>query len=337
MEGSSRAAEGRALRRRGNQWDIGIEARERRPGSIRCQCPTDEEDTDGPRHWAALSRVRARVPGRGPARLRLLLRAAGGRLRLRAHRRPGQPGAHRRRSPDRSGATATCCRSTTTPRSTWAPASPRWCGPTGWRPSSDWASCGSRTTRPTPPARSRTGWSRWPSPRPASLGFKVAACASTGNLANSVAAHAARAGMASVVLIPHDLEEAKVTMTAVYGGHGGGGGGHLRRREPAVRRADQRAPQLGLRQRQRAHLLRRGLQDPGLRGGRAAGLARPPTTSWCPSPRAASWSRWPRASTSWAGSACSRGRRRCGCRGPRRPAARRWPPPSPRGPTPSGR
>ncbi|HMD46763.1 MAG TPA: threonine synthase [Acidimicrobiales bacterium] len=50
------------------------------------------------------------------------------------------------------------------------------------------------------------------------LGFKVAACASTGNLANSVAAHAARAGMASVVLIPSDLEVAKVTMTAVYGG-----------------------------------------------------------------------------------------------------------------------
>ena len=50
------------------------------------------------------------------------------------------------------------------------------------------------------------------------LGFKVAACASTGNLANSVAAHAARAGMESVVLIPHDLEAAKVTMTTVYGG-----------------------------------------------------------------------------------------------------------------------
>ncbi len=50
------------------------------------------------------------------------------------------------------------------------------------------------------------------------LGFKVAACASTGNLANAVAAHAARAGMASVVLIPEDLEQAKVTMTAVYGG-----------------------------------------------------------------------------------------------------------------------
>ena len=50
------------------------------------------------------------------------------------------------------------------------------------------------------------------------LGFKIAACASTGNLANSVAAHAARAGMDSVVLIPHDLEKAKVTMTSVYGG-----------------------------------------------------------------------------------------------------------------------
>ena len=50
------------------------------------------------------------------------------------------------------------------------------------------------------------------------LGFKVAACASTGNLANSVAAHAARAGMDSVVLIPSNLEAAKVTMTAVYGG-----------------------------------------------------------------------------------------------------------------------
>ena len=50
------------------------------------------------------------------------------------------------------------------------------------------------------------------------LGFKVAACASTGNLANSVAAHAAHAGMDSIVFIPHDLEHAKVVTTAVYGG-----------------------------------------------------------------------------------------------------------------------
>ena len=50
------------------------------------------------------------------------------------------------------------------------------------------------------------------------LGFKVAACASTGNLANSVAAHAAHAGMESIVFIPSDLEPSKVTMTAVFGG-----------------------------------------------------------------------------------------------------------------------
>src|SRR5579862_1216540 len=50
------------------------------------------------------------------------------------------------------------------------------------------------------------------------LGFKVAACASTGNLANSVAAHAAHAGMRSVVCIPADLEAAKVVTTAVFGG-----------------------------------------------------------------------------------------------------------------------
>ena len=51
------------------------------------------------------------------------------------------------------------------------------------------------------------------------LGFKVAACASTGNLANAVAAHAARAGMRSYVFIPHDLERQKVVTTAVYGGN----------------------------------------------------------------------------------------------------------------------
>jgi len=50
------------------------------------------------------------------------------------------------------------------------------------------------------------------------LGFTRIACASTGNLANSVAAHAARIGMDSIVFIPSDLETAKVTETAIYGG-----------------------------------------------------------------------------------------------------------------------
>ena len=50
------------------------------------------------------------------------------------------------------------------------------------------------------------------------MGFKVLACPSTGNLANAVAAAAARAGIRSVVLVPEDLEQQKIIMTAVYGG-----------------------------------------------------------------------------------------------------------------------
>ncbi len=51
------------------------------------------------------------------------------------------------------------------------------------------------------------------------LGFEVVACASTGNLANSVAAHAAHAGLESYVFIPADLEEQKVLATGIYGTH----------------------------------------------------------------------------------------------------------------------
>ena len=50
------------------------------------------------------------------------------------------------------------------------------------------------------------------------LGFTRYACASTGNLANSVAGHAARAGVPSMVFIPADLEPGKIVTTAVYGG-----------------------------------------------------------------------------------------------------------------------
>jgi len=49
------------------------------------------------------------------------------------------------------------------------------------------------------------------------LGFDVLACASTGNLANSVAAHAAALGLESYVFIPADLEQQKVLATGVYG------------------------------------------------------------------------------------------------------------------------
>jgi threonine synthase len=49
------------------------------------------------------------------------------------------------------------------------------------------------------------------------LGYQTVACASTGNLANAVAAHAAAAGLESYVFIPADLEEQKILATGVYG------------------------------------------------------------------------------------------------------------------------
>jgi threonine synthase len=49
------------------------------------------------------------------------------------------------------------------------------------------------------------------------LGFTTLACASTGNLANAVAAHAAAAGLDSYVFVPADLEEQKLLATSVYG------------------------------------------------------------------------------------------------------------------------
>src|SRR5207253_1216375 len=49
------------------------------------------------------------------------------------------------------------------------------------------------------------------------LGYEVLACASTGNLANSVAAHGAALGLETYVFIPADLEEQKILATGVYG------------------------------------------------------------------------------------------------------------------------
>ena len=49
------------------------------------------------------------------------------------------------------------------------------------------------------------------------LGFKTVACASTGNLANSVAANAAAAGLEAYVFIPSDLEHSKIVNSLVYG------------------------------------------------------------------------------------------------------------------------
>ena len=58
------------------------------------------------------------------------------------------------------------------------------------------------------------------------LGFTTVACASTGNLANSVAANAAAAGLKAYVFIPSDLEQGKVVNSLVYGANVIGIKGH---------------------------------------------------------------------------------------------------------------
>src|SRR3954464_8478564 len=58
------------------------------------------------------------------------------------------------------------------------------------------------------------------------LGFTTVACASTGNLANSVAANAASAGLKSYVFIPSDLEQGKIVNSLIYGANVIGIKGH---------------------------------------------------------------------------------------------------------------
>lgn len=49
------------------------------------------------------------------------------------------------------------------------------------------------------------------------FGFRIVACASTGNLANSVAALAAAGGLESYIFVPYDLEQGKILGTLIYG------------------------------------------------------------------------------------------------------------------------
>jgi threonine synthase len=58
------------------------------------------------------------------------------------------------------------------------------------------------------------------------LGFNTVACASTGNLANSVAANAASAGLRAYVFIPADLEQGKILNSLIYGANVIGIKGH---------------------------------------------------------------------------------------------------------------
>jgi threonine synthase len=114
------------------------------------------------------------------------------------------------------------------------------------------------------------------------LGFQTVACASTGNLANSVAANAASAGMKSYVLIPADLEQGKVLGSLVYGTNVIGIHGAY---DQVNRLCSEIAGKyllgnrgqiwMGLRECEPAALLRGRLEDDGLRDLRPARMAHP--------------------------------------------------------------
>ena len=134
-------------------------------------------------------------------------------------------------------------------------------------------------------------------------------CSSTGNLAGAVAARAAAEGLEAAVFVPADLEPEKLAAAAVYGPTHLCGQRHVRPLLPALGGAVVRAA-VGIRQRQPALVLRRGLEDTRIRGRRAARLGRRLTSSRSRSPRARSSTRSDRDSGSCARSASSTARRR---------------------------
>ena len=117
-----------------------------------------------------------------------------------------------------SGATRRCCRSppTSPPSAPPTPASPGWSTPATSPPTSGckqlWVKDDSGN--PTHSFKDRVVAVALSAAR--ELGLKVLACPSTGNLANAVAAAAARAGINSVVLVPSNLEQQKIIASAVY-------------------------------------------------------------------------------------------------------------------------
>ena len=105
-----------------------------------------------------------------------------------------------------------------------------------------------------------------------SFGFDTVSCSSTGNLANAVAAQAARNGFKAVIFIPADLEPAKILGTQVFGAKAGAHLGKLRSGQPAVL-ADRRRTSLGIREREPASLLRGRFEDRRIRNCRTTRLA----------------------------------------------------------------
>ena len=204
------------------------------------------------------------------------LRPARSRLRLRAPSKPHSAARRSRCGREPCGATASCLpldgEPTVGPQVGGTPAGPR--RPTRRRARRRAAS-GSRTTRSTSRrCRSRTASSPWRCRKAREFGMRTVGCASTGNLANSVAANAAAAGLESVHLRPRRPGADQDSRHHHLRREGHRRHRHLRRGESPLH-ADRAQVRLGLRQHQPAAVLRRRLEDDGLRDRRATRLAVP--------------------------------------------------------------
>ena len=133
------------------------------------------------------------------------------------------------------------------------------------------ASSGSSSTRPTRRTRSRTVVAV-AARKAQELGLGTLSCSSTGNLAGAVAARAAAEGLKAAVFVPADLEPEKLAAAAAYGPTIYAVDGHYDHCSRLSVELSFELP-LGLRQRQPPLVLRRGLEDAGVRAGGAARLA----------------------------------------------------------------
>ena len=155
------------------------------------------------------------------------------------------------------------------------------------------------------------------------FGFKVAACASTGNLANSVAAHAAHAGLRSFVFIPANLEQGKVVTTAVYGGNVVAIDGNYDAVNRLCAELAGTYPWAFVNVNVRT-VLRRGLEDARVRDGRAARLAGARPRGGADRQRLAAHQDPQGLRRALQGRAARRRARACGCPARRPTGARRW-------------
>ena len=230
--------------------------------------------------------VRGRVPARGALRLRALLRPARGRLRPQRAERPTSPScaAASRRGPQNiwryadflplAGAARPVARATS--RAACRPAARRWSAPTGSPSASACARCGSRTTPRTRRTRSRTASSPSRSPAPASSASRRSPAPRPATSPTRSPPTRAALGLDAYVFIPSDLEEQKILATGVYGTQPRRVSGNY---DDVNRLCTELSGEreLGVRERQPAPVLRRGLQDARVRDRRAArlGAARP--------------------------------------------------------------